>query len=88
MLEDPRFTARWWQVLGRSGDSLWKSPKRVVGLYKEGEEGTPSKGRNTLSPILFSLSSEDNVEPEGTPVSHVTQRSHSWGLLVFFISLQ
>lgn len=60
----------------------------MVGLDKEGEEGASSKGRNTPSPILFSLSSEDNTEPEGTPVSHVTQRSHSRGLLVFSISLQ
>jgi len=52
------------------GQILWKSTKRVVGLEEEGkeaEEGSSSKGKNTLSPILFSLSSEDNVEPEGTP---------------------
>ena len=73
-----------------SRETLWKSTERVVGLDEEGEageEGASSQGK-TLSSILFSLSSEDNMEPEGTPVSHVTPRSDPRGLLVFSISLE
>lgn len=57
------------------GDSAEK-PREAGAPGEQGKEGVSCKGKNTLSPVLFSLSSGHSVEP-----GHVTPRSHSRGLL-------